>query len=328
MSKPMMGLPEASYTLSNGLIVSGMRAAFEAARRFRQYIIERFPPAPFLLLSAAVSLPAAIGTQAYVDSSPHNIAAALLTFGAVFLLLLRLRLVDEIKDLEHDRRFYPDRPVPRGLVQPREIGWAAAGVFLMETLLATSAGVTALAFFALVGLYFVGTSREFFCRKWLRSHFTVYLISHEVLIVPVCFYLYSLSGLTLGDMTTPYFWGLTTYIGCLLMLLEVARKLNPSRAELDADDTYTSRYGAGLSSFLVGFLAVGTAITSILTPMMLRSESPVFQNVGIAFLIPVGISLLAFVKRPDERTAKAVLNRCALLAVASSSLFVLAVWFS
>ena len=180
----------------------------------------------------------------------------------------------------------------------------------------------------MVGLYSVATSREFFCRQWLRSHFTVYVVSHELLIVPVCFYLYSLSGLTIDDVATPYFWALTAYIGYLLVLLEVARKLSPTRADADANDTYTSRYGAGVSSLVVGFLALGTATTGILTSMMLRGDTPVLQFAGTAFLVPVAISLLAFIRRPDERAAKAVLNRCALLAVASSSLFVLTAWFS
>ena len=275
-----------------------------------------------------ISLPAAAGTQVYIESSHYDILATLVTFGAVFLLLLRLRLVDELKDIEHDRRFYPDRPLSRGLVQPQEVGWATAGVLLMETLLATSAGVTALAFFALVSLYSVATSLEFFCRKWLRSHFTVYVVSHELLIIPVCFYLYSLGGLTIGDVMTPYFWALTAYIGCLLALLEVARKLSPSRSGSGADDTYTSQYGAGVSSLVVGLLAVGTVTTSILTAVLLRGDITVLPLAGGAFLVPTVTSLIAFVKRPDERTAKAVLTRSVLLAVGSSSLFVLTVWLS
>ncbi len=324
MSKSVAGQPVDTYPPS----VGGIGETLGVVRRFRRYAAERFPLAQFLPLSMVISLPAALGTQAYIHSSPYGVSAALLTFGAVFLLLLRLRLVDELKDLEHDRLFYPGRPVPRGLVQPREVGWAAAAVFLAEVLLATAAGIASLLFFALVGLYSVATSREFFCREWLRSHFTVYVVSHELLIVPVCLYLYSLSGLTIGNVATPYFWVLTTLIGCLLAMLEVARKLSPDRAESGAGDTYTSRYGAGVSGLVVGLLAVGTVTTGILTVMMLRGGITVLPIAGAAFLVPAGISLLAFVKRPDERTAKAVLDRCALLAVASSSLFVLAVWFS
>ena len=327
MTKPVTGPVDVSPS-SNSATVGRIREPFGAPRRFSRYMAERFPLTQFLPLAMVISLPAAMGTQIYVDSPPYNIQATLVTFGAVFLLLLRLRLIDELKDLEHDRRFYPDRPLPRGLVEQREVGWVAAGVVLIEVCLAASAGVNSLALFAVVGLYSVATSCEFFCREWLRRHFTVYVASHELLIIPVCFYLYSLSGLTIGDISTPYFWELTAYIACLLVLLEMARKLSPSRGETDANDTYTSRYGAGVSSLVVGFLAIGTATTGILIPTMLRGDIVVLPLVGVAFVVPVGISLIALVKRPGERTAKAVLNRCALLAVASSSLFVLTAWFS
>lgn len=317
------------YPSANWPIAGSMREAFGAAGRFRQYLAERFPIAQLLPLSALVSLPAALGTQVYVHSSLHNLPATLLTFGAVFLLLLRLRLVDELKDLEHDRRFYPDRPLPRGLVSPREVGWAAVGVFSLEVVVAAAGGVSALMFFAFVVIYSVGTTLEFFCSKWLRGNFTIYVVSHELLIIPLCFYLYSLNGLTMGDMAAPFFWGLTAHIGLLLLLLEVARKLSPSRAiELDPNDTYTSQYGAGVSSLVVGLLAIGATAAGILAVMMLRGGIIVLPLAGVAFLVPVDISLMAFVKRPDERTAKAVLNRCAALAVASSSLFVLTAWFS
>ena len=245
---------------------------------------------------------------------------------AVLLLFLRLRLVDELKDLEHDRAFHPDRPLPRGLVEPWQMGTAAAGVFLVEVLVAASAGVHSLGFFTLVSLYSVFTFREFFCRNWLRRHFAFYAVSHELLIIPVCFYLYSLSGLSVSDVPTPLFWGVTAYIGCLLFLLEVARKLSPSRAESGSNDTYTSQYGPGVSALVVCFLAAGTIAAGIITAAMLRDSFPTFQLAGIVFLVPVGASLRAFIKQADDRTARMVLNRCAVLAVVSSSLLVLTAW--
>ena len=293
MSKPVVGLPGVSYPLSNSSTVGRMRESFGAVRRFRRYTAERFPLAQFLPLSAVVALPAAVGTQVYAHLSPYSVPAALLSFGAVFLLLLRLRLVDELKDLEHDRRFYPDRPLPRGLVQPRQVGWAAAGVFLIEVVLATAGGVSALAFFALVGLYSVATSREFFCRQWLRSHFTVYVVSHELLIVPVCFYLYSLSGLTIDDVATPYFWALTAYIGYLLVLLEVARKLSPTRADVGCERHLHIPIRCGRQQPR-GRLPCARNSDHRHSHVhdAAEADTPVLQFAGTAFLVPVAISPL------------------------------------
>ena len=216
---------------------------------------------------------------------------------------------------------------PRGLIQPTEVRWAALGVFLLEILPAALAGTQALIFFSLVALYSVVAMQEFFCRKWLRGHFTVYVISHELLIIPLCLYLYSLNGLTPSDLGTPFFWWLTAYIGCFLFLLEVARKLSPERSvDSDARDTYTSQYGAVSSSLLVASLAIGTTVTGSVAAHLLESGFLAVQLIGLAFLLPVATSLLAFIRRPGNTSAKCVLKWCAVLAVASSVLFCLSIW--
>src|SRR5712691_4196236 len=75
-----------------------------------EYARERFPITQLVPLSVAVALPAALGTQKYVFGHLNNVAVVGWTTAAVFLLLLRLRLIDELKDLEHDRQFHPNRP--------------------------------------------------------------------------------------------------------------------------------------------------------------------------------------------------------------------------
>ena len=297
-----------------------------AFARYYQYLKERFPLGQFLPLSAVISLSAAFGTQAYFYGRPNSVSAAVMTFTAVLLLFLRLRLVDELKDLQHDREFYPERPVPRGLVRPPDVARAAVVVFLLEVIVATIGGIQSLGLFALVGLYSFLTLQEFFTRKWLRSHFTVYVVSHGVLILPFCFYLYSLSGLGLADIRKPYFWYLTAFISSIVLLLEVTRKLRSKELEVASQDTYTARYGVGYSCFLAGFLAASVAVTGILTATALGSDISGLGYVGLFFLIPVAYSLLAFAKRPIKRNANAVLSWCAVLAVATSALFTLTVW--
>jgi len=294
--------------------------------RYCQYLKERFPLRQFLPLSAVISLSAALGTQAYLYGRPHSVLAVALTFTAILLLLLRLRLVDELKDLQHDRQFYPERPVARGLVLPGDAARAAALVFLLETGVAAAGGVHSLGLFAVVALYSFLTMKEFFCRKWLRRHFTVYVTSHEVLVVPVCFYLYSLSGLALAEVRQPYFWWLTAFIGCLLFLLEVVRKLRPKEAETAAQDTYTARYGIRNSCVIAGALASAAVVGGILTSATIRSDIAGMSYIGLAFLAPVLLSLRTFAVRPTRVAARAVLTWCGVLAVATSVIFSLTAW--
>ena len=48
-------------------------------------------------------------------------------FVTCFLFFLQLRIADEFKDFEEDTRYRPYRPVPRGLVTLRELGWIGGG---------------------------------------------------------------------------------------------------------------------------------------------------------------------------------------------------------
>jgi hypothetical protein len=296
--------------------------------RFYEYTRERFPLRQFVPLSIAVALPSALGTQTYLFGHLDNLAVTSSTSAAVFLLLLRLRLIDELKDLEHDRRFHADRPVSRGLIQPGEVARLAFAAFLLETLVAATAGTWALAFFAGLAAYSLLTANEFFIRSWLRRHFTAYVISHEVLLVPFCFYLFSLSGLTLSDLARPYFWLLTIFTGCQVFLLEVARKLRPKELDTAAHDTYTARYGIGPACVLAGLLALGSVVTSVLAAGALGGGVGVAAGSGLILLGAVLRSLLAFADEPSLRSAKATLGCSAALVLGTSALFTLTVWFA
>lgn len=297
-----------------------------AITRYSQYSKERFSLKQFVPLSIVISGLAAFGTQAHLYGRLSNVPAVIASFAAVFFLLLRLRLVDELKDLEHDRSFYQGRPVARGLVQPREVAQVAAMVFFLEVLVATTGGTQSLASFAIVTLYSFLTLKEFFVRKWLRRHFTAYVVSHEVLVLPVCFYLYSLNGLTLPEVMQPYFYLLTAFIAGHLFLLEVTRKLRPKELDKASQDTYTARYGIVNSCILSGFLALWVTVTGILT-IVLGSRIANLGYISLALLGPVVFSLLTFIRRPDRGTAQAVLNWCVVLVVGTGALFILTVWF-
>ena len=60
-----------------------------------------------------------------------------MAFATAFLFFLQLRIADEFKDFEEDSRYRPYRPVPRGLVRLRELGWLGAAAACLQ--LATGA---------------------------------------------------------------------------------------------------------------------------------------------------------------------------------------------
>jgi len=85
------------------------------------YQSERFPLAKTVPLLAVFSA-ASITVSATLANRPlPDIQAYLIGFGLVFVLFFQLRVCDEVKDLEDDRTYRPERPIPRGLVSLRLI---------------------------------------------------------------------------------------------------------------------------------------------------------------------------------------------------------------
>ncbi len=104
------------------------------------------------------------------------------------MFFLQLRIADEFKDFEEDSRFRPYRPVPRGLVKLRELGWLfvlGAGVQLALALwLAPRMALLLL----LPWGYLAGMSKEFGCRDWLKARPVTYLWTHMLIMPLVDFY--------------------------------------------------------------------------------------------------------------------------------------------
>src|SRR5207302_5539728 len=91
--------------------------------RWWVYQRERFPILAHGLLIAAFSFSAVCFSSLLRGQTvmPSGATAAV-AFGTALLFFLQLRIADEFKDFEEDSRYRPYRPVPRGLVNLRELG--------------------------------------------------------------------------------------------------------------------------------------------------------------------------------------------------------------
>ncbi len=94
---------------------------------------------------------------------------AVVAFVTAFIFFLQLRIADEFKDYEDDLRYRPYRPVPRGLVTLRELGWiGVAGGAAIQLGLALWLHPPLVAAAVLAWAYLALMSREFFAAAWLR----------------------------------------------------------------------------------------------------------------------------------------------------------------
>jgi 4-hydroxybenzoate polyprenyltransferase len=112
-------------------------------------------------------------------------------FAAIFLFFLKLRLFDEVKDIESDAINHPERPLPRGILRKEDILRATLIIMIMEIALFSLYGLSALASSVIAVIYSLVMYKEFFLKKWLRSHLTIYAVTHTFVVVFISIAIFS-----------------------------------------------------------------------------------------------------------------------------------------
>lgn len=209
-------------------------------RRLWQYQAERFPLArhgPLILVFAAGS----VGYGAALSgTNPRPLAAAL----AVVVLLLQfllMRLADEFKDAADDRRWRPERPVPRGLVRLRELAGLGLAAAALQWGLVGALAPEALPWLAAVWGWFALNGAEFFRRRWLRARPGLYALSH-LPIVPLLA-LVAMRPQLPGPLPLA---ALLPFVGCVYvggLLIELARKIHAPQQERPGVESYSTLWG-------------------------------------------------------------------------------------
>ena len=162
------------------VVLTDVRPPF--ARRLWIYQAERFPVLKHGLVIAVfalsgVALPHLVVGGARLDDA----TAAVVAVAVCFLAFLQLRIADEHKDHEDDRRFRPERPVPRGLINLGELRWIGVAAAAAQAVLAWRLDPALLVFLAGMWLWMALMTAEFFAPRALKARPILYLASHMVI---------------------------------------------------------------------------------------------------------------------------------------------------
>jgi hypothetical protein len=212
---------------------------------------EQFPPIPMLLVGFLTycaldwSLQGLSGGEGPIALTWRVVPGAL----SVTLLALILRVYDELKDADSDRRLaaagdtrYTDRPIVTGAITEDDLHtarWLTSGVLFVSAL---SLGLKALIAFALVYFVFWLSFKWYFYPKIQQSLFLA-LVTHNPLTLVV--ELYVVSMFWVGAAIPGPLWAL----GLLLLGLwfpltawETSRKIRLPEMETDYE-TYSKIFG-------------------------------------------------------------------------------------
>jgi 4-hydroxybenzoate polyprenyltransferase len=268
------------------------------------YQRERFPVLAHGLLIGAFSF-SALCYSACLRGQTRlpGVLAATVSFATTLVLFLQLRIADEFKDYDEDRRFRPYRPVPRGLVSLRELAVVAALGAALQLVLALLLEPALVLLLAVVWTYLALMSKEFFVGPWLRARPALYLLSHMVIIPLIDLYATACDWLPAGSASP---WGLGWFLAVSYfdgIVLEMGRKIRAPEDEEPGVNTYTAVWGARRAVLAwMGALAV-----------MAGCAAMAAQQIGFTLPVAIMMSILGtaaalvgwrFLGQPDGRRAK------------------------
>jgi 4-hydroxybenzoate polyprenyltransferase len=270
---------------------STIRWIAQEVARWNLYQRERFPLAAHTPLVAAFSASAVcFSALARNRADLPDIRTFAVAFLTCLLFFLQLRIADEFKDAAEDARHRPYRPVPRGLVTLRELGWIGIAAGAVQLALALWLDVRLVAWLLLPWTWFVLMGREFFVGAWLRSRPVIYMASHMAILPLIDLYATACEWQGAGA-AAPDGLGwflLVSYANGIV--IEIGRKTRVPEDEEPGVETYSAIWGPAVAARAWLLAVAATAALAWFAA----------ERIGIA--APVGVLLVA------------LLSACAVLA--------------
>jgi 4-hydroxybenzoate polyprenyltransferase len=225
-------------------------------KKWMIYLNERSPLAALGLLSMGMAL----YPMALRWSFDKLMLIAIYLVG--LLLLIVMRMGDELKDYETDKIVNPTRPLPRGLISVKEMSLALYGLYSLLILTGialffTKGAEGAIALISTV-LFAYLMYKEFYMKSALDKSPLFYAFTHQLIVLP----LYMWGGLSFDSTLLAdkafLFWALANFGASFTF--EICRKLNPDAHKLA--NTYAHHYGRPTTAVVASFfIALATLAT-------------------------------------------------------------------
>ena len=273
--------------------------------RWLVYQRERFPLAAHAPLIAAFSS-AAVCLSALLRGEQRPRGASLVVaFITALCFFFQLRVADEFKDAEDDARHRPYRPVPRGLVTLRELGWLGAAAATIQLGVALWLDARLVPLLLLVWAYMALMSKEFFVRDWLRARPVTVLWSHMLIMPLIDLYATACDWV---PASAPMAAGLRWFLVASFfngLVVEVGRKIRAPEKEESGVETYSVLWGrARAVTVWIAVMAVALA-SAVLAGREVGSARMVLAVLGAIWAAAL-IAGSAFVARPTPAMYVAV----------------------
>lgn len=214
----------------------------------------------------------------------------------VFAFLYWLRVADDLKDYETDKKLFPDRPLPSGRVYKKDIVVSCV-IINMIAIILNIMYMNNLLYLAILYIYGYLMSKWFFQRAKIQPNLVLAVITHNPVQMFVNLYIISF---TVIKYSIP-FVSLTTIMALFTLyfpalIWEVSRKIKAPKDENDYT-TYSKIFGYEKATIFVLVLTIMDIITNFILVWNLNKIS-----VAILFILVSWMTLkfIQFKKDPER----------------------------
>ncbi|WP_127716970.1 UbiA family prenyltransferase [Halobacteriovorax sp. HLS] len=253
------------------------------AQRWMTFTKERFP-----LLDHSLMIILFVG--AHLSLSIHlkndfSIFNSFLTLIAIFFFFYKMRLYDEIKDYDLDCQINPDRPLPRGLLEVKDMHKGIVVCIFFEIALFLPLRLNAIMMMIFAICYSLLMYKEFFIPKLIRPHLTTYALLHTVVTIPMGIAIFTAAtSMDPRELNQKYLY----FVLCswfVFNIFEFGRKTFTTEEERNAVESYSkifTRFGAVI-------LVVSMSLFSLLALRGVFGSISILQSILTLVLFLAGI---------------------------------------
>lgn len=236
----------------------------------------------------------------------------------VFAFLMWLRVADDFKDYESDKKLFKERPLPRGAVTKKDLIIITTIVEVLAIIL-NIVFMNNLSFFIILYVYGFLMSKWFFQKSKIQPSLPLALITHNPVQLIINTYIisftcikYNLNPITLTTILA--LW--TLYFPALIW--EIARKIKAPKDENDYT-TYSKLFGYKKSTKFILILTIVDIITNLILVFNLN-------KISILLLISlVTWMTIQFVKFMRDPTKFKIVNKVEIYTYIQESLMLLTI---
>lgn len=265
--------------------------------RLKVYFKERYPIVPRLVLGGIVFCE--IYFIILLNYGVTDFQLGIQEFvGAytVFAFLLWLRVADDLKDYETDKRLFPDRPLPSGRVFKKDIVISCIVIEFIAVVL-NLIFMNNLLFFSILYAYGYLMSKWFFKKKVIQPSLPLALVTHNPVQMFVNVYIISFTVIKYGLqpislISVMALW--TLYFPALIW--EVSRKIKAPRDENDYT-TYSKLFGYKKSTIFVMILTLVDIVTNMILVFQLNKVTILLFVLLVSWMV---WKFLSFMKDPEQ----------------------------